>query len=151
MFAAFALLAVFYFRYGPKVESYEQKRANVRAEKLAALRKDEQEKLSDYKYADKQKGTVQIPIHRAMELTVAELQNKKPRASGVKVEAQYPFGLGQPAPGTAVIPPGLPPGAQPVAASPAPSPIAAPSPAAAAPPVKNGATGSPSPTSPPGP
>ena len=40
------------------------------------------QKLQEYAWVDKAKGTVQIPIERAMELTIAELNSKKPTPAG---------------------------------------------------------------------
>jgi hypothetical protein len=125
MFAAFALLALFYFRFGVRVESYEEQRAKARIEKLAALQKEEQEKLGGYKLLDPAKGTVQLPIQHAMQLVVGELKAKAPRPSEVKVEVPYPAGLAQPqTAGAATAPaPGKPePATGPAPATPPPAP-----------------------------
>jgi len=53
-------------------------RAETRAKKLKEARDEESKALTTYAWVDKNKGTVRLPIDRAMELTVADLANKKP-------------------------------------------------------------------------
>lgn len=57
-------------------------RAAERASALEALRAEDKEKLETTAWADRAKGAVQIPIQRAMELTVAELASQTPRPAG---------------------------------------------------------------------
>ena len=81
-------------------------RAAERAKAYQELQAENAQKLENYAWVDKAKGTVQIPIERAMELAIAELNSKRPTPAGP---------IATPAP------------------SPAASPAASPSPAAASP------------------
>jgi len=49
-----------------------------RAKKLKDARDEDAKALTTYAWVDKNKGTVRLPIDRAMELTVADLANKNP-------------------------------------------------------------------------
>ncbi|MEA3188814.1 MAG: hypothetical protein QOD99_2644 [Chthoniobacter sp.] len=118
MFCGFAVLAWILFRFAAPRESFEDKRVKARVEKLQALRKEDEPKLNTYVWIAKDKGTVQLPITRAMEVTTESLRKKPVHASAVKVEVPYPYGL-QP-------PPNAPAGTAPAtgtnpSASPAPS------------------------------
>src|SRR5260370_33494188 len=53
-------------------------RAEARAKKLKDARDEDAKALTTYAWVDKNKGTVRLPIDRAMELTVADLANKNP-------------------------------------------------------------------------
>lgn len=101
----FGAIVIAVIGLAPRSDTYEQKRATDRAKKLKDLRDDDTKALTSYAWIDKNKGTVRVPIERAMELTVAELANKKPTAAG-------PIAT----PPTAAAPGGA------AAASPAPSP-----------------------------
>jgi hypothetical protein len=101
----FGAIVIAVIGLAPRSDTYEQKRAQDRAKKLKDLRDDDAKALTSYAWIDKNKGTVRVPIERAMELTVAELANKKPTAAG-------PIAT----PPTAAAPGGA------AAASPAPSP-----------------------------
>jgi len=57
-------------------------RATERAKAREVLDAENKLKLETFAWADKAKGTVQIPIKQAMELTVAELQGKQPQPAG---------------------------------------------------------------------
>ena len=93
----------------PRSDTYEQQRAQNREKKLKDLRDEDAKALTGYAWIDKNKGSVRIPIERAMQLTVADLANKKPTAAG-------------PIATPAAEAPGAPAG--PGAASPAPAPSA---------------------------
>jgi hypothetical protein len=101
----FGAMAVAIIGPAPRGDTYEQKRAQDRQEKLKKLRDDDAAALNNYAWVDKTKGTVRVPIERAMELTVADLAKKKPAPAGP---------IATPAPETSAAPPG------PAAASPAP-------------------------------
>lgn len=129
----------------PRGGDYEETRAKKRLENLKTLREDAEKALTTYAWVDKNKGVARIPITRAMELTVAELAQKKPvpagpiatppaqasptaapNASGVSA-SPAPAGSPQPsagqAQGAAVSSPPQPTGqtSSPVVASPAPA------------------------------
>src|SRR5205814_7861985 len=57
-------------------------RAQKRMERLKTLREESQKDLTIYAWVDKNKGVTRVPIARAMELTVAELAQKKPAPAG---------------------------------------------------------------------
>jgi hypothetical protein len=101
----FGAIVIAVIGLAPRTDTYERKRAEDRAKKLKDLRDDDAKALTSYAWIDKNKGTVRVPIERAMELTVAELANKKPTAAGPIATAP-----------TAAAPGGA------AAASPAPSP-----------------------------
>ena len=109
LFAFFGLLALVVIGASPRGNTYEKKRAKVRAEKLQAVRAETTKALTTYAWVDKSKGVVRIPINDAMKLTVAELAQKTP------------------APANPIATPAATPGAQataPATASPAASPTA---------------------------
>src|SRR4029077_4000523 len=78
----FGALAVAIIGPAPRGDSYEQQRAQNREKKLKDLRDDDAKALTSYAWIDKNKGTVRLPIERAMQLTVPELANKKPTTAG---------------------------------------------------------------------
>jgi hypothetical protein len=82
-------------------------RAAERAKAYQELQTENAQKLEKYAWLDKAKGTVQIPIERAMELAIAELNSKRPAPAGP---------ISTPAPSPAASPEATPP----PAASPSP-------------------------------
>lgn len=78
LFAFFGLLALVVIGASPRGNTYEKKRAKVRAEKLQAVRGETTKALTTYAWVDKNKGVVRIPITDAMKLTMAELAQKAP-------------------------------------------------------------------------
>src|SRR6266852_3984867 len=78
LFALFGAIVVAVIGPAPRGDTYEQIRAEARAKKLKDVRDEEAKSLTSYAWVDKSKGTVRLPIDRAMELTVADLANKKP-------------------------------------------------------------------------
>lgn len=107
LFAFFGLLVLVVIGASPRGDSYEEKRAKVRAEKLQAVREETNKALTTYAWVDKNKGVVRIPITDAMKLTVAELAEKSPVPAN-------PIAAPEASPSA--------PGAAPTTASPAPSP-----------------------------
>src|SRR2546430_6564553 len=81
LFALFGAIVVAVIGPSPRGDSYEKMRAETRAKKLKDARDEESKALTTYAWVDKNKGTVRLPIDRAMELTVADLANKKPAAA----------------------------------------------------------------------
>src|ERR1700676_3455418 len=77
LFALFGIIVLAIIGPSPRGDTYEQKRAKGREEKLKAVQ-EEAKSLTSYGWIDKNKGIARIPIERAMELTVAELAQKKP-------------------------------------------------------------------------
>ena len=78
----FGAISVAIIGPAPRGDTYEQQRAQNREKKLKDLRDEDAKALTSYAWIDKNKGTVRLPIERAMELTAAELANKKPMAAG---------------------------------------------------------------------
>lgn len=82
LFAFFGLLAWAVMGALPRGDQYESKRAASRVEKLTKAREEWNGSMHRYAWADKEKGLVRLPIERAMELTVADLAQKKPAPAG---------------------------------------------------------------------
>ena len=80
LFALFGIIVLAFIGPAPRGDSYELTRAKNRADKLKALRDEDAKALTTYGWVDKDKGVARVPIGRAMELTVAELEKKKPAA-----------------------------------------------------------------------
>ena len=121
LFCGFAVVAWILFQSAAPSQTYEDKRAQTRRDKVAVINKEAQDKLySQAKWIDQAKGTVQLPIDTAMDLIVADYQQKTVQASAVKVETPYPAGLGlkDETPAAPVSP------AAPETAAPAPAPAA---------------------------
>jgi hypothetical protein len=68
-----------HFRRDAARLNYEEERAKARAEKLKTAEEEWNKTSSSYGWVDKEKGVARIPIERAMELELADLQAKKPR------------------------------------------------------------------------
>ena len=107
LFVLFGLIVLAVIGPSPRGSDYEQTRAQKRMERLKALREDNQKELTSYAWVDKNKGVARIPIDRAMELTVAELAQKKPAPAGpIATPAPQP-----PPAGTSPAAPAIPQGA----------------------------------------
>ena len=132
LFAFFGLLALVVIGASPRGNTYEEKRAKARVEKLQVAREETTKALTTYAWVNKSKGVVRIPINDAMKLTVAELAQKPPApANPIATPEANPSGQG-----TAPAPPGAssaPAASAPPAAAKVPvSPSASPSPSAPA-------------------
>jgi len=82
LFALFGLIVLAVIGPSPRTSDYEEARAKKRMEKLKTLREESQKELTTYAWVDKNKGVARIPIDRAMEVTVADLAQKKPAPAG---------------------------------------------------------------------
>lgn len=82
LFALFGLIAWAVMGAMPRGDDYEQKRGKARLEKLKAYHDEIDTQTKGYAWADKAKGTVRVPIDRAMELSVGELAQRKPAPAG---------------------------------------------------------------------
>jgi hypothetical protein len=78
LFALFGVIVLAVIGPTPRGDNYEQMRAEARVKKLKDAREEDSKALAGYAWIDKTKGTVRLPIDRAMELTLADLANKKP-------------------------------------------------------------------------
>ena len=103
-------------------------RAAERTKAHQELEAENAKKLQNYAWVDKAKGTLQIPIERAMELAIVELNSKKPTAAGpIATPAPSPAASPAASPAPAPAAPAAPAPAAPPAATPSASPAAAPS------------------------
>jgi hypothetical protein len=122
LFVLFGLIVLAVIGPSPRTSDYEEARAKKRMEKLKVLHEEGQKELTTYAWVDKNKGVAQIPIDRAMEVTVAELAQKKPVPAGLIAAP-----AAQTAPAGASPAPAAPQGA--AVSSPPPSGAASPPPA----------------------
>jgi cytoskeletal protein RodZ len=130
LFCAFAVAAWILFRFVAPAQTYEEKRAQDRRDKVAAINAEAEKKLYGApQWISQAKGTVQLPIDVAMDLVVNDYQKKPVLPSQVKVDNPYPAGL-QVAAAPAAPPMASPaPGAKPAAAAAtSPAPGASPTP-----------------------
>src|SRR5262252_4361137 len=127
LFVLFGLIVLAVIGPSPRGSDYEETRAKKRMEKLKALHEETQKELTTYAWVDKNKGVARIPIDRAMEVTVADLAQKKPAPAGpIATPVTQPApAAGSPAPAASKQPAqtGAPAGSAPPqgAASPAPA------------------------------
>src|SRR5512144_2957068 len=82
LFALFGLIVLAVIGPSPRTSDYEEARAKKRMERLKTLHEETQKELTTYAWVDKNKGVARIPIDRAMEITVADLAQKKPAPAG---------------------------------------------------------------------
>lgn len=81
LFAIFALFVWVVMGVMPRGDSYEAKRGQARLEKLKTANEEAQKATAGYGWIDKEKGIARLPMQRAMELSVADLAQKKPVAA----------------------------------------------------------------------
>src|ERR1700732_1683022 len=82
MMLSFVGLAAFLISQRDNIPTVDEQTAEVRLKNLAELNAENQKFLTQYHWVDKSKGVVGIPIDRAMDLVVAQLQANKPHAAG---------------------------------------------------------------------
>ena len=127
LFVLFGLIVLAVIGPSPRTSDYEETRAKKRMEKLKTLHEETQKDLTTYAWVDKNKGVARIPIDRAMEVTVADLAQKKPAPAGPIATPPAPAAPAAAAPqGAAVSSPAAETAAK---AGPPPSGAASPSPA----------------------
>src|SRR5438309_11929973 len=78
LFLFFGIFVLVLVAAAPHGNTYEQKRAKAREEKLKTIREAATKDLNSYAWVDKGKGIAHIPIERAMQLTLSDLASKKP-------------------------------------------------------------------------
>jgi hypothetical protein len=117
LFLLFGAIVLAFIGPSSRKDHYEESKAQKRLDNLKTLHEADAKALSGYAWVDKAKGTVHIPIERAMQLTVAGLSQKKPSAA-------YPIATVTPAP--AAQPSAAPKNASSPAATPA-APLSSPS------------------------
>ena len=106
LFLVFGAIVLAFVGPGPRADTYEATRAKKRVDNLKTLRTEDAKALTGYAFVDKAKGTVRIPIERAMELTVREMKDKKPAPGSAIVAA--PSAPPAPAPAPVLIGPAHP-------------------------------------------
>jgi hypothetical protein len=111
LFCFFAILVWAVMGAMPRGDRYEQTRAQGRLEKLKTANEEAETALHKYGWVDKEKGVVRMPISRAMEVSVAELAQRKPApanpidpAAGEKAGLQVTAPMG-PSPAPVSTPP----------------------------------------------
>jgi hypothetical protein len=82
LFVFFGAIVAIAFGAMHRGSTYEEERAKARAEKLKTAREEWSKTLTTYGWVDKGKGVAHIPIDRAMELALGDLQSKKPAPAG---------------------------------------------------------------------
>ena len=128
LFVLFALAVQWMLGSGDKA-SYDEEaiRAKERYDILAKIQEENKNLTTGSGWADQAKGTVRIPLDRAMELTVAKLAAQGEPRPAYPIDPNVPLG-------SAVKPGGL------AAAQPTPPPFNAPAPAAPPAPADPAAT-----------
>ena len=64
------------------IPTYDEQRRELRLKNLAELNAENQKTLTQYRWVDKSKGVVGIPIDRAMQLVLSDLQASRPHPAG---------------------------------------------------------------------
>src|SRR2546430_8939875 len=99
LFLFFGIFVLVLVAATPHGDTYEQKRAKAREEKLRSIREATTKDLNSYAWVDKGKGVARIPIDRAMQLTLRDLASKKPApANPIEAPAPTPVPAASPAP-----------------------------------------------------
>jgi hypothetical protein len=83
------------------VQTYDEARKEQRLKNLADLNAENEKILAEYHWVDKAKGIVGIPIDRAMNLVLTELQSIRPHAAG---PITNPLPIASPSPGASPTP-----------------------------------------------
>jgi len=109
MVLLFCGLVFFLVSQGQSIPNVEDVKAQVRLKNLADLNSENQKALMQYRWVDKSKGVVGVPIDRAMELVLVELQSNKPHPAGPVTPPAAPTPQGSPTPASSnQKPPGQP-------------------------------------------
>jgi hypothetical protein len=82
LFVFFGVIVAIAFGAMQRGSTFEQDRAKARAEKLKTAGEEATKTLTSYGWVDKGKGVAHIPIDRAMELALADLQSRQPAPAG---------------------------------------------------------------------
>src|ERR1700722_3387105 len=103
LFLLFGAIVLAVIGPAPRSDNYEKSRAEKRVEKLKALTDANAKQLATYGWIDKKKGSVHLPIDRAMELTVTELSAQKP-GPAYPIATPTPETAASPSPAPAALP-----------------------------------------------
>lgn len=82
MVLLFCLFVIFLVWQGQDIPNVEEVKAETRVKNLADLNVENQKILTQYRWVDKSKGVVGIPIDRAMDLVLVQLQSTQPHPAG---------------------------------------------------------------------
>jgi hypothetical protein len=73
--------------------TYDEQRRELRLKNLAELNAENQKVLTQYHWVDKNKGIVGVPIERAIQLVLSDLQASRPHPAGpINTPAPAPAG-----------------------------------------------------------
>jgi hypothetical protein len=78
LFSFFGVLVWAVMGLMPRGDRYEETRSEARRERLKTTTEEHEKALKEYGWVDKEKGVVRVPVSRALELSVAELAQRKP-------------------------------------------------------------------------
>jgi hypothetical protein len=98
MIMLFSGFVIFLVSEGESIPNVEEVHAQTRLKNLADLNAENQKILTQYHWVDKSKGVVGVPIDRAMDLVLAELQSIKPHPAGPVSTPAPPPPQGSPSP-----------------------------------------------------
>ncbi len=87
---AIGLFSLLIIKTGDPQQAVATQIVKDRTIKLADMQTGMAKERASYRLISKEKGTVQLPLERAMEVTLADLQNQAPRPSGVPVDPAVP-------------------------------------------------------------
>src|SRR6201995_4749293 len=98
MVLLFCLFAIFLVSQGRSIPDVEEVKEQTRLKNLADLNAENQKILTQYRWIDKSKGVVGIPIDRAMDLVLVQLQSNKPHPAGPAILSAPTPAQGTPTP-----------------------------------------------------
>lgn len=125
LFALFAAFVQWMLNSGDR-ESFDEEaiRAKQRYDILAKIQEENKNLTTGYAWADQAKGTVRIPLDRAMELTVQKLAAQGEPRPAYPVDPNLPLGSAVKPGGLAAPQPTPPPFTAPATPQPTPAPAA---------------------------
>src|ERR1700733_4002250 len=82
MVLLFCVFVLFLVSQGQSIPDVEEVKAQTRLKNLADLNLENQKILTQYRWIDKSKGVVGIPIDRAMDLVLVQLQSSQRHPAG---------------------------------------------------------------------
>jgi hypothetical protein len=98
MVLLFCVFALFLFAQGQSIPNVEEVNAQTRLKNLTDLNVENQKILTQYRWVDKSKGIVGIPIDRAMDLVLVQLKSTQPHPAGPVNTPAAPQPKASPAP-----------------------------------------------------
>jgi hypothetical protein len=98
MVLLFSVFVIFLVSEGRSVPDVEEVKAQTRLKNLADLNGENEKILTQYRWIDKSKGVVGIPIDRAMDLVLVQLQSTQPHPAGPVNTPAAPQPQASPAP-----------------------------------------------------